>query len=362
MDYDILFEEVDLTKIKLKNRLVMAPMTTTSGEADGSFSAQEIKYLSQRANGGIAMIMTPACYVHKSGHAFERQVGCHSDKMIPSLRKCAEAINGYGSASILQIHHGGNAARESLSGYQPLAPSALRNRRETSEMPREMTEDEIIMLISSFAKSAGRAKQAGFTGIEIHGANTYLLQQFFSPYTNKRSDKWGGTFENRTRFAHEVVKEIRAQVGQDYPIIYRISPEEEDPLGYSTFDTIRLLELLVTCGIDIIHVSSWDFHDNLRKDIPEGTNPTVLIKKALPEIPVIGVGGIMTPEQALDVSKHGIDLVAMGKALMLEKSWAKMVQNGDSDKIRTKITSEEERQSLDIPDQMKEYSRHFFKV
>ena len=362
MGFDLLFKELDLTKIKLKNRLIMAPMTTTSGEADGSFSKQEIRYLSQRAAGGIGMIISPASYVHESGHAFERQVGCHRDEMIPSLRECAETINRYGAASILQIHHGGNATRESLSGNQPLAPSGLRNRRGTSEMPRALTEDEITLLISSFAKAAGRAKLAGFTGIEIHGANTYLLQQFFSPYTNKRIDQWGGSFVNWSRFACEVVREIQEEVGEDYPVIYRISPEEEDPLGYSTFDTIRLLDSLLACGIDIVHVSSWDFHDSLRKDIPEGTNPTVLIKEAFPDVPVIGVGGIKTPEDALGVINQGVDLVAMGKVLMLEKDWANKVKSGNADEIRTKIVSEEERQSLDIPDQMKEYSKHFFKV
>jgi 2,4-dienoyl-CoA reductase-like NADH-dependent reductase (Old Yellow Enzyme family) len=112
----------------------------------------------------------------------------------------------------------------------------------------------------------------------------------------------------------------------------------------------------------MIHVSSWTFQDNLRQDIPEGTNPTTLIKNAFPDIPVIGVGGIMTPDQALDVIRHGIDLVAMGKVLMLEKDWVQKVQNGNLDKIRTEITSEEDRQALDIPDNMKEYSKHFFKI
>jgi len=362
MDYNLIFEKADLPKIKLNNRLVMAPMTTISGENDGSFSEQEINYLSQRAEDGIAMIITPACYVHKTGHAFDRQVGCHNDNLLPSLRKCASAINKHGSASILQIHHGGNAVKEAISGHQPLAPSAIQNRRKTSEMPRAMTEEDINLMISAFAKAAGRAKHAGFTGIEIHGANTYLLQQFFSPYTNRRTDKWGGDFENRTRFSSKIVEAIRAEVGRDYPIIYRISPEEEDPDGYSTSDTIKFLESLISCGIDIIHVSSWNFHDNLRKDIPSGTNPTVLIKRAFPGMPVIGVGGIMTPEDAMEVRESGVDFVAMGKILMLEKDWVKKVQNGESDKIRMKINSEEERQSLDIPDHMKEYSKHFLKV
>jgi len=362
MDYSRLFETADYPKISLKNRLVMAPMTTISGESDGSFSEQEIKYLAQRAESGIGMIISPACYVHKSGHAFERQVGCHTDDLIPSLRRCAQAINRHGAASILQIHHGGNAAKEHLSGSQPWAPTAIKNRRGSSEMPRAMAASEVELLVEAFANSAVRAQTAGFTGIEIHGANTYLLQQFFSPFTNQREDKWGGSFENRTRFGCEIVKAIRDKVGDDYPVLYRISPEEDEPRGYSTFDTIQFLESLVPCGVDIIHVSSWEFHDNLRKDIPEGTNPTTLIKQAFPEVPVIGVGGVITPDQAMSVVESGVDLVALGKILMLDKDWARKVESGESDTIRTGINSEEERQALDIPDNMKEYSRNFFKV
>ena len=369
MDYSPLFEPADLKKIQLANRLVMAPMTTISGEEDGSFSEQEIQYLAERAEDGIGMIMTPACYCHKSGHAFERQVGCHSDAMLDGLSRCANAINKHGAASILQIHHGGNAAKSAYTDSGVLAPSAVKNRRGTSELPKAMTDDEIKMIIDSFGKAAGRAKKAGFTGIEIHGANTYLFQQFFSPFTNRRRDMWGGDvdqpgrnlFENRSRFAREVIKAVRAEVGDAYPISYRISPEEPDPLGYSTKDTIALLKIIVPYGIDFIHVSSWDYHKGMRSDVPSGTNPTMMIKNAFPYMPVIGVGGVMTPDDALAVRKQ-VEFVAMGKVLMLEKDWVKKVKSGDADKIRLAIHSEEERAELSIPDRMKEYSKNFFKI
>ncbi len=368
MDYDKLFEAAKIKKVTMKNRLVMAPMTTISGELDGSFSDEEIKYLSQRAEDGIGTIITPACFVHKYGQAFERQVGCHDDAMLDSLSRCAEAINKHGAVSLLQIHHGGNAAKEIYTNRKPLAPSACKNRTGTSELPQAMTVEDIWMAIESFAKAASRAKQAGFTGIELHGANTYLLQQFFSPFTNKRNDQWGGDvtlpgrnrLENRSRFSREILKAVRAEVGDDYPITYRISPEEAEPFGYSTKDTIDLLKILVPYGVDIIHVSSWDYHANLRNDISQGTNPTYMIKNAFPYMPVIGVGGIETPKQAMEVLEQGIEFVALGKILMLEKDWVKKVMAGDIDLIKRKINSESEREELAIPNRMKEYSKRFF--
>lgn len=368
MEFSKLFETANLSKITIKNRLVMAPMTTISGELDGSFSEQEIQLLSNRAEDGIGTIITPACYSHKNGQAFERQVGCDNDSLLDSLSKTAEAINKHGAVSFLQIHHGGNAAKENFSNQAVLAPSSCKNRSGTSELPKAMTENQIWEIIESFAKAAGRAKQAGFSGIELHGANTYLLQQFFSPFTNKRNDQWGGDvflpgrnkLENRSRFSREILKAVRAEVGENYPIAYRISPEESDPFGYSTKDTIDFLKIIVPYGIDIIHVSSWDYHTNLRNDMSAATNPTYMIKSAFPYMPVIGVGGVMHPKQAVDILEQGIEFVALGKILLLEKDWVKKVLNGDIDSIKTKLHSEEERQELDIPDRMKEYSKKFF--
>jgi len=356
--YDQLFEPVSVgTKLTLKNRLVMAPMTTTSGEADGSFSQAEISYLARRAEAGIGLIMTPACYFHKSGHSFDHQVGCHSDAMLERMSQCAEAINSHGAASFLQIHHGGNAAKKQFSGEAPWAPSAVLNRRGTSELPQAMSVEQIQTLIEAFAGAAGRAKKAGFTGIEIHGANTYLFQQFFSPFTNKREDEWGAqTLENRARFAREVVKAVRVEVGGDYPIAYRLSPEEPEPDGYRTRDAIDLLNDIVPLGIDIVHVSSWEYGTGVRNDYPAESHPTKMIREAMPEsIPVIGVGGIFKPEQALRVLDDGVELVALGRQLLLDADWAVKVRAGRIDDIRMQIYTEAERNELELPERMKTY-------
>ncbi|RME28872.1 MAG: NADH-dependent flavin oxidoreductase [Candidatus Zixiibacteriota bacterium] len=348
-------------KLRLRNRLVMAPMTTTAGETDGRFSLQEIAYLEQRAGDGIGMIITPACYCHKSGYAFERQVGCHTDEMIPRLKTCAEAINRHGAASFLQIHHGGNAARERYTGHPPWAPSAVRNRRGTSEMPQAITEQQIQTVIEAFGQAARRAKEAGFTGIEIHGANTYLLQQFFSPYTNKRTDRWGAqTMENRCRFAMAVLTAVRAAVGPDYPVSYRLSPEEEEPDGYSVYDAVELLKHLVPLGVDLIHVSSWQYGTALRPDCPAGTHPTRLIKEAFPDIPVIGVGGLVFPEDVERVLEDGVELAALGKVLLLNADWVAKVTSGRAREIRTRASTREEIAQLDIPPLMKTYCEKFF--
>ena len=366
MDIDKLFRPLKIKNTTVPNRIVMAPMTTVSGNADGSFSDEEISYLAQRAESGVGTIISPACYVHPLGQAFDHQVGCHSDAMIPSLEKCAAAIKKHDAVALLQIHHGGNATKEKFTGRPPLAPSPIKNRRGTSEMPTAMTEAEILEAIEAFGAAAHRAEKAGFDGVQIHGANTYLLQQFFSPFTNKRNDQWGGEpkqsanrFENRSRFAREVIKSIRAQVSENFLVSYRISPEESDPFGYSVFDTIALLKILIPYGIDQLDISSLKYGKGLRGDYSRGTHPTYLIKDALIYMPVVGVGSVTTAEDAMRVMDEGIEFVALGKQLLLDKDWVIKIQNGEHDKIRSTITKEEIA-SLDIPEKMKAYLANFY--
>lgn len=361
MTFDRLFEPVFIREtMTLPNRLVMAPMTTTAGASDGSFSDQEISYLAARARGGIGTIISPACFVHKSGHSFARQVGADSDAMVPSLARCADAINKAGGISILQIHHGGNAARTEFSGQPPLAPSAVMNRRGTSEKPQAMSIAQIEEIIEAFARAAGRAKRAGFSGIEVHGANTYLLQQFFSSFTNKRDDDYGAqSLINRSRFAAQTIKAIRSEVGSDYPIFYRISPEEPEPDGYTTADAIAFLQRIVPLGIDVVHVSSWEYGQSLYPFSTPGEHPTIAIKKAL-HVPVIGVGQITTPQRALDVIHDGIDAVALGRVLLFDQEWGNKAESGRAAEIKTEILNIAEIEDLFIPDQMKRYLRKFY--
>lgn len=361
MNYIRLFESLRLTDhLTLPNRLVMAPMTTTAGEADGSFSAEEIAYLAARAAGGVSTIMTPACYVHKSGHSFPGQVGAYSDAMLPPLRKCAQAIRAAGGVSILQIHHGGNAAKSEFTGHPPWAPSAVVSRRGTGEMPVAMTVEQIESVTSAFAAAARRARRAGFDGIEIHGANTYLFQQFFSPFTNQRDDEYGvQSWDNRCRFAADVVRRVRAEVGEDYPVFYRISPEEPDPDGYDTQDAIELLRRIVPLGIDVVHVSTWEYGKALRYETSSDRHPTLEIKRAL-SVPVVGVGMIRSPEQALRVLDDGVELVAMGRALLFDAQWAHRIRTGDLAGLRRGVTCVEEIDELDVPDRMHTYLRKFY--
>ena len=366
MDIEKLFRPLKIKSTNFPNRVVMAPMTTISGNPDGSFSDQEIAYLEQRAQSEVGTIITPACYVHPYGQAFANQVGCHTDAMIRSLSDCAEAIKKHGSVALLQIHHGGNAAKEKFTGRPPLAPSAVLNRRGTSELPQAMTEAEIWETIEAFAEASLRAEKAGFDGVQIHGANTYLVQQFFSPFTNKRNDQWGGEsqhsknkLENRSRFAREIIKAIREKVSADFLIAYRISPEESEPLGYSVFDAIGLLKILIPYGIDLLDISSIQYGKGVRGDYSSGTHPTYLIKDALPYMPVIGVGGVSSAEEALRVMDEGVEFVAMGKQLLLDKDWVLKIKNGQNDSIRTAITKDEIA-LLDLPERMKDYLKKFY--
>ena len=166
--------------------------------------------------------------------------------------------------------------------------------------------------------------------------------------------------DNRCRFAREVVKAVRAEVGEDFPIAYRISPEEENPDGYSTYEAIDLLKQIVPLGVDLVHVSSWTYGTGLRSDWPDDSHPTKLIREALAsEIPVIGVGGVWHPDDALRIRSDGIEMVALGRALLLDADWVRKVRDGRVAEIRTKISTEAELQGLEIPDRMRDYIRRW---
>ena len=342
-----------LSGIEVPNRIVLAPMTTYSGNDDGTVSDAEIEYYRER-NQSAGLLLTSCAYVTKQGKAFHGQIGADAEEMIPSLKRIAEVLKENGNKAVLQIHHGGRmSAPEELVDGQSVSASAVAAEREDAQVPREMTTAEIEETIAAFGAATRRAIAAGFDGVEIHGANTYLLQQFFSPHSNRRTDKWGGSLENRMKFPLAVADSvIRAAALAPRPFLvgYRISPEEVENPGITMKDTLHLVASLSKKKLDYLHVSMQDFWEGSIRDAGDTASRTQLIAaKVGAVLPVIGVGGIHTPEEVESVLAVGIPLVAMGRELLMDPQWLTKVKDNTTDQIKTELDVNTQ-EVLKIPD------------
>lgn len=339
----------------LKNRLVMAPMTTCCGFYDGTVTDNLIEYYRQRA-GSIGTVIVECGFVDTMGPAFPGAIGIHNDDCIEGLSLLAAAIKEQGSKAIIQIYHGGRMVEPQLIGGQtPKAPSAIAIPRPNATVPVAMSAGEVEDMIIKFGDAARRAIAAGFDGIEIHGANTYLIQQFFSPHANQRQDKWGGSRENRTRFPLAVL-EISRQMAQEHAnkefiIGYRFSPEELEVPGITFEDSLFLLDKLAQTGLDYVHFS---MAATLRPSIIDTDDETPLIDKyiqqrsaALAKVPVIGVGNVINKADAETAMAHGYDLVAAGRACVAYPDWADRIQQYDD--LQLSMNSDQ-RTELCIPE------------
>ncbi len=331
-----------ISGIEVNSRIVMAPMTTFSGNSDGTVSDDEISYYRER-NKGAGLLITACAYVIPQGKGFFGQIGAHADSMIPSLKHIADALKENGGKAILQIHHGGRMSpAEELPDGQSVSASAVAAIREGAMVPREMTEKEIEDTINAYGEATRRAIEAGFDGVEIHGANTYLIQQFFSPHSNRRTDKWGGSLEKRMKFPLAVVDSVKKAV-KDYakhPFIvgYRISPEEVENPGITIEDTLALVSALSSKQLDYLHVSTMDFWaGSLRNENDKESRTKLIIKKVGHSLPVIGVGGISHPEQVEKALEDGASLVALGREILIEPHWLEKVKNGKADQLETAL-------------------------
>lgn len=342
-----------ISGIEVNNRIVMAPMTTYSGNKDGTVSDDEIAYYRHR-NQSAGLLISACAYVIPQGKGFPGQIGAHTDEMIPSLSRIAKALKEKGEKAVLQIHHGGRmSAINELPDKQCISASAIPSEREGAQVPREMAEKEILETIAAFGQATRRAIEAGFDGVEIHGANTYLIQQFFSPHSNRRTDQWGGNLTKRMTFPIAIVDAVIETVDKyakdPFLVGYRISPEEIENPGIHMEDTLQLVEILAQKKLDYLHVSTINFWGASIRN-PQDTEPgaQIIHKKVGHLIPVIGVGGIHTPEQAEEVLATGISLVALGRELLIEPNWLSKVKKGEIDKIESKL-DENRQKELVIP-------------
>lgn len=326
--------------LTLRNKVLMAPMTTSSSSTEGEVTDEELIYYLVRSNGPGAVI-TACAYISSEGQAFPNGMSVAKDHHVEGLSKLAKVIKLQGAKAILQIYHGGRMSQRKYNGgRQPISPSSIRAERKWADTPKELTDGGINILIHQFGSAVRRAIEAGFDGVELHGANTYLLQQFFSPHSNQRTDKWGGTLEKRLTFPLEVVRHCQAIIDEhaDRPFLlgYRFSPEEMETPGIRIEDTLYLIDALINEKIDYLHLSVNYYYQpslvgfrNYKQQVP-----TKIGRHINNKVPLISVGSIKTPsdaEKALDYSQ----LIALGKQLIIDPKWVQKIENDDEQSIQT---------------------------
>lgn len=336
-----LFQPITINGMTLRNRIVVPPMDTGYGSTDHQVTDQLIAYHRRRAEGGMGLIIVEYTSVHPGGRCTATQLGIYDDRFISGFRRLTGAVHEHGAKIALQIHHGGIRARPEYSGGEIVGPSAIPD-PDVGVVPRELTIAEIEMLIEAFGQAARRAREAGFDAVEIHGAHGYLINEFLSPWYNRRNDDYGGSFEKRLRFPLEVMRRVRELVGPDFPVGFRMVGEEM-PLGVGLTlqESTRIAARLAEAGIDMIHVSIGNIGPSLgvvlapmTKDWGFNVYSAAAIKRVV-SIPVITVGRITDVRLASQIVRDGhADLVAMGRASLADPEFPKKALEGRLDEIR----------------------------
>lgn len=347
----------------IKNRIVMAPMTTQSSFFDGQITTDELNYY-ERRSGGPGMIVSSCANVSESGKMFEGGLSVSNDRYIKGLKLLAANMKYNETKAVLQIFHAGRmTSSKVLGGEQPVSASAVPPLRPEAETPRALTTEEIEQIINDFGEATRRAIEAGFDGVELQGGNTFLIQQFYSPHSNRRQDEWGGTRDKRLLFPLKIVEKVKSVIERfaTRPFIlgYRLSPEEVEEPGIRLNDTLHLIGYLKQAGIDYLHISMGSVW---RTSLVAQTSEEPLIDPILAvtkDLPVIGVGSIETPEDAEKVINHGLAFAAMARELIREPQWVQKVEQGDEVSIHYKLSPTEMKQ-LAIPLAMQSYLRQNF--
>lgn len=356
--------------LEIANRFVIAPLTTNSSHEDGTATDSEIAFVRRRAASGFGATISSAAYVDEDGRSW-RGIGATHDGHLPRLRALAEAMRGAGGRAVLQIYDGGRIAIPEIIGENRMrAASAIPSLRPNSKTPRAMTSDEVEGLVASFGRAATLARQAGFDGVEVHGANHYAVHQFFSPRANQRTDSWGGTLAKRMRFPIAVARAVRDALGPNLIAGFRVTPFEAEQEGYKLDDAKRLCDELAGLGLDYISISL----DNYRLSRPTGEarvynvpfeqthtaseSPITEISRVISgRCAVMASGGIKTAADAEGAIELGADIVAIGRAVVVDPEWLTKVRGNAEATIIPGLPSDETKiaDALNIPPPMVKY-------
>lgn len=341
--YKHIFEPLTIRRMTMKNRIMMTPMGTNYGEQSGEMSFLHINYYEQRARGGTGLIMVENANVdYPLGSNGTTQLRIDHDNYLPRLFKLTETVHKHGACIGIQINHAGASAQSARTQMQPVSASDLPSKA-GGEIPRPLEKEEILQIVKKYGQAAKRAQAAGFDTVEIHAGHSYLISQFLSPLTNHRTDEFGGSAENRARFARMVLEEVRAQVGPHFPIFVRISADEFLEGGNALEDTLDYLQYFQE-EADVIDVSA-GLNSSIQYQIdanylPDGWRS--YMAKAVKERygkPCVTTGNIRNPQVAEDIlAKGDADIIGMGRGLIADPDWVNKVEFGDVCDIRKCIS------------------------
>ncbi|MFH1351877.1 MAG: NADH:flavin oxidoreductase [Pseudomonadota bacterium] len=338
----ILFEPTKIKNMPLENRFVRSATYDGLGEKTGHVSEKQIKLFSELAQGGIGLIVTGITYVHPSGQISGFQNAITGDEYVPGLESLTKAVHDRGSRIAIQLFHAGREGVRYLKYKKGTAigPSEGLDNPHFEEPYRAMTEEEIWEVIQAFGDGSRRAREAGFDAVQVHGAHAYLLSQFLSPFTNRRNDGWGGPLKNRLRFHQEVYKQIRSQVGEDYPVLIKIGVQDGFEGGLEFEEGRAAAEFIAQMGFDALEISSGlrgkgyemtEFRTGINRVGEEGYFREWCREiKARVNVPVMMVGGLRSFDLMEEVIEKGeADLVSLSRPFIREPGIVNHWKSGD---------------------------------
>lgn len=347
MSFPATLAPIRIGSMDIRNRFVVPPMGTNFADRQGHVTRQILDYYEARAKGGFGLIIVEVTAISPEGRAIPNELGVWSDEHIEGLTKLAEAAHRHGAKIALQLHHAGRQTfPDTIEGKQPVAPSPVCCTF-CNVIPRELTTAEVRDVIGMFGDAALRAKKAGFDAVEVHGAHGYLIAQFMSAHSNKRIDEFGGDFISRMRFPTEIMKDVRAKVGRDFPVLFRFSADERIQDGIDVVEARMIARVMQDAGVDCLNVSVCNYGSLRWMSVPSAVMPGYNLEateavKQVAKVPVIAVGRINDPYLAEMVVDTGIaDMVALGRESLADPEFPNKVAEGRIDEISPCIACEQ---------------------
>lgn len=326
MELKFLREPIRVGTVTLHNRLVMPPMATAKSTPEGCVSDDLLSYYREYSSGKLGLLIVEHSFVCQRGKASDLQLSVAHDSDVSGLRELARTVKQNGTKAIMQINHAGSATRESITGMMPVSASAVQHpnkRRPADPVPREMAISEIREAVELFTNAAVRVQQAGFDGVEIHAAHGYLLNQFYSPLTNMRTDEYGGSTENRIRLHCEIIRSVRKATGKDFLLAVRLGGCDYREGGSTVADAVEAAKIFEREGVDLLDISGGMCGFTLFGNTEPGwfKDMTSSIVSAV-GIPVILTGGVTTAAQAEELLRERVaDMIGVGRAMFEDSTW-----------------------------------------